>query len=51
VVRHGEVEIIYVKSIDNIADIFTKGLDQNSFLKCRRSLMVQDQSGDTSDTK
>jgi hypothetical protein len=38
IVARGEIKISYVKSTDIIADIFTKGLDQNSFSKHRRSL-------------
>jgi hypothetical protein len=37
-IARGEIEVSYVKSADNIADIFTKGLDRNSFSKQRRGL-------------
>jgi hypothetical protein len=39
-VKAGEVEIRYVRTDENVADIFTKSLDRSTFEKHRNSLLV-----------
>jgi hypothetical protein len=40
--QRGDIEIVYVSTIDQLADIFTKPLDEKVFTKLRNELNILD---------
>ena len=46
-IRQGEIELKYVNTHDNLADIFTKPLDEARFRELRNELNIIDSSNVT----
>ena len=43
-IKHGDIEIIYINTQEQLADIFTKPLDEARFRKLRHELNIIDSS-------